>query len=126
MQKWTLIPVLFCIVYSTELFITHSYYHQLQRGTMRTNCLDCLDRTNRVQTYLGLDTLNKMLDYLGVANSGVIVQRFNTKLEEMWKDNGNRISQIYAGTGALQGSKVCGDVFDTLFEVIVKLGMTGR
>ena len=74
---------------------------------MRTNCLDCLDRTNRVQTYLGLDTLNKMLDYLGVANNGVIVQRFSTKLEEMWKDNGNRISQIYAGTGALQGSKVC-------------------
>ena len=80
---------------------------QLQRGTMRTNCLDCLDRTNRVQTYLGLDTLHKMIEYLGVANNGVIVQRFTSKLEEMWKDNGNRISQIYAGTGALQGSKVC-------------------
>ncbi|KAK8735010.1 hypothetical protein OTU49_005783, partial [Cherax quadricarinatus] len=78
----------------------------LQRGTMRTNCLDCLDRTNRVQTYLGLDCLNKMLEDLGVANNGVIVQRFNAKLEEMWKDNGNRISQIYAGTGALQGSKL--------------------
>nr|XP_045612351.1 synaptojanin-1-like isoform X2 [Procambarus clarkii] len=78
----------------------------LQRGTMRTNCLDCLDRTNRVQTFLGLDCLNKMLEDLGVANNGVIVQRFTTKLEEMWKDNGNRISQIYAGTGALQGSKL--------------------
>lgn len=48
-----------------------------------------------------------MLEYLGVSNNGVIVQRFTSKLEEMWKDNGNRISQIYAGTGALQGSKVC-------------------
>lgn len=73
---------------------------------MRSNCLDCLDRTNRVQTFLGLDCLNKMLEDLGVSNNGVIVQRFTTKLEEMWKDNGNRISQIYAGTGALQGSKV--------------------
>lgn len=79
---------------------------QLQRGTMRTNCLDCLDRTNRVQTYLGLDALGKMLEDLGVSDNGVIVQRFTAKLEEMWKDNGNRISQIYAGTGALQGSKV--------------------
>lgn len=78
----------------------------LQRGTMRTNCLDCLDRTNRVQTFLGLDTLFKMLEDIGVSNNGVIVQRFTTKLEEMWKENGNRISQIYAGTGALQGSKI--------------------
>ncbi|MPC55919.1 Synaptojanin-1 [Portunus trituberculatus] len=101
-----------------------SHLFQLQRGTMRTNCLDCLDRTNRVQTYLGLDTLSKMLEYLGVANNGVIVQRFGNKLEEMWKDNGNRISQIYAGTGALQGSKVCGDIFNTLFDVTLKLKMT--
>lgn len=43
---------------------------------------------------------------MGVANNGVIVQRFTSKLEEMWKDNGNKISQNYAGTGALQGSKV--------------------
>ncbi|KAK7067887.1 Synaptojanin-1 [Halocaridina rubra] len=78
----------------------------LQRGTMRSNCLDCLDRTNRVQSFLGLDTLMKMMEYIGVANNGVIVQRFTAKLEEMWKDNGNRISQIYAGTGALQGSKL--------------------
>ncbi|XP_066988660.1 synaptojanin-1 isoform X2 [Macrobrachium rosenbergii] len=78
----------------------------MQQGTIRTNCLDCLDRTNRVQSYLGLDILQKMLEYLGVSNNGVIVQRFNTKMEEMWKDNGNRISQIYAGTGALQGSKL--------------------
>ena len=73
---------------------------------MRTNCLDCLDRTNRVQTFLGIDTLHKMLEIMGVANNGVIVHRFTVKLEEMWKDNGNRISNIYAGTGALQGSKV--------------------
>lgn len=27
----------------------------LQTGTIRTNCLDCLDRTNSVQTFLGLE-----------------------------------------------------------------------
>ncbi|XP_076055462.1 synaptojanin isoform X2 [Oratosquilla oratoria] len=78
----------------------------MQQGSIRSNCLDCLDRTNRVQTFLGLDMLQKMLEYLGVLGNYVMMQRFTQKLEEMWKDNGNRISQIYAGTGALQGSKL--------------------
>ncbi|MCL4123585.1 UNVERIFIED_CONTAM: hypothetical protein GTU68_052599 [Idotea baltica] len=79
---------------------------RLQSGVMRTNCLDCLDRTNRVQSFLALDILQRKLDVMGVSGNGVIVQRFTAKLEEMWKDNGNRISQNYAGTGALQGSKL--------------------
>ena len=73
---------------------------------MRTNCLDCLDRTNRVQSFLALDITHKFLEVMGVSNNGVIVQRFTAKLDEMWKDNGNKISINYAGTGALQGSKV--------------------
>ncbi|XP_018020970.1 synaptojanin-1 isoform X2 [Hyalella azteca] len=80
---------------------------QEQRGVMRTNCLDCLDRTNRIQTFLGLERLDAMLDLLGeAATSGVIKHRLRSKFEDMWKDNGNKISQIYAGTGALQGSKI--------------------
>jgi synaptojanin len=29
--------------------------HSIQRGAIRTNCLDCLDRTNCVQTFFGLE-----------------------------------------------------------------------
>ena len=29
-----------------------------QRGTFRVNCIDCLDRTNRVQTFIGLEVSN--------------------------------------------------------------------
>jgi hypothetical protein len=32
-----------------------SYFHSKQKGTIRTNCLDCLDRTNCVQTFFGLE-----------------------------------------------------------------------
>lgn len=42
-----------------------SYFHanggdvySLQTGTIRTNCLDCLDRTNCVQTFLGLEVFD--------------------------------------------------------------------
>lgn len=29
--------------------------YSFQTGTIRTNCLDCLDRTNCVQTFFGLE-----------------------------------------------------------------------
>ena len=32
---------------------------RFQSGTMRTNCLDCLDRTNAVQALLGLEVKSK-------------------------------------------------------------------
>ena len=36
-----------------------------QIGTVRTNCTDCLDRTNCVQTFLGLEVLQYSLMDLG-------------------------------------------------------------
>lgn len=41
-----------------------------QKGIMRTNCLDCLDRTNVFQSKLALDSLNVQLDQLGVSLAG--------------------------------------------------------
>lgn len=46
------------------------YYHangndifSVQSGTIRTNCLDCLDRTNCVQTFFGLE-VKKLTNYI--------------------------------------------------------------
>lgn len=45
-----------------QIFDEFSFYYadgsnvySLQTGTVRTNCLDCLDRTNCVQTFFGLE-----------------------------------------------------------------------
>lgn len=43
------------IVKITEALKIISVFFSLQTGTIRTNCLDCLDRTNSVQTFLGLE-----------------------------------------------------------------------
>lgn len=81
-----------------------------QRGTVRTNCLDCLDRTNCVQTYLGLDVLNKQVELLSFSDKKQTQSRFEEVFRQMWVNNGNEVSKIYAGTGAIQGgSKVSGD-----------------
>lgn len=74
-----------------------------QQGTIRTNCLDCLDRTNCVQTYIGLQVLGKQLEMLDLIEKQQSVARFEEVFKQMWVDNGNEVSKIYAGTGAIQG-----------------------
>ncbi|KAI8035944.1 synaptojanin-1 [Drosophila gunungcola] len=74
-----------------------------QFGVVRTNCLDCLDRTNCVQTYLGLDTLGLQLEAMKMGGKQQNVSRFEEIFRQMWINNGNEVSKIYAGTGAIQG-----------------------
>ncbi|XP_076244789.1 synaptojanin isoform X1 [Calliopsis andreniformis] len=75
-----------------------------QNGTIRTNCLDCLDRTNCVQTFFALEILGKQLGLLKLLEKQQMVSRFEEVFRQMWINNGNEVSKIYAGTGAIQGS----------------------
>ncbi|XP_054161531.1 synaptojanin-1-like [Oppia nitens] len=74
-----------------------------QSGTFRVNCIDCLDRTNRVQTCIGLEILGQQLEALGLTEKANIVSRFDEVFKNMWIQNGDQVSKIYAGTGALEG-----------------------
>uniref|UniRef100_A0A0K8VGA8 phosphoinositide 5-phosphatase n=2 Tax=Bactrocera latifrons TaxID=174628 RepID=A0A0K8VGA8_BACLA len=74
-----------------------------QFGVIRTNCLDCLDRTNCVQTFLGLDMLNQQIEALKLGEKKQNFSRFEEIFRQMWVNNGNEVSKIYAGTGAIQG-----------------------
>lgn len=80
-----------------------------QSGTIRTNCLDCLDRTNVIQTRISWLILGKMLNYLKVPTTGVFgTESFfgqsSTKIKDMfkmlWVENGDNISIQYAGTAS--------------------------
>ncbi|XP_072471179.1 synaptojanin-1 isoform X9 [Notamacropus eugenii] len=83
-----------------------------QHGTIRTNCLDCLDRTNSVQAFFGLEMLPKQLEALGLAEKPQLVTRFQEVFRSMWSVNGDSISKIYAGTGALEGKAKSGKLKD--------------
>ncbi|XP_036921170.1 synaptojanin-1 [Sturnira hondurensis] len=83
-----------------------------QSGTVRTNCLDCLDRTNSAQAFLGLEMLTKQLEALGLAEKPQLVTRFQEVFRSMWSVNGDSISKIYAGTGALEGKAKAGKLKD--------------
>uniref|UniRef100_A0A8C9DIU7 Synaptojanin-1 n=1 Tax=Prolemur simus TaxID=1328070 RepID=A0A8C9DIU7_PROSS len=93
-------------------YFNGSEVQRCQSGTVRTNCLDCLDRTNSVQAFLGLEMLAKQLEALGLAEKPQLVTRFQEVFRSMWSVNGDSISKIYAGTGALEGKAKSGKLKD--------------
>ncbi|KAL5530111.1 SYJ1 [Sanghuangporus sanghuang] len=73
-----------------------------QSGVFRTNCLDCLDRTNFVQDILSRTSLEQHL-FL-VRREWIGSNSLWTNHRELWAENGDALSRIYAGTGALNTS----------------------
>jgi SacI homology domain len=101
----------------SETFLNTPFHiDHLQTGVIRTNCMDCLDRTNVIQTIFGRCVLFQQLADLKATNlpfsykmafrksplklpwvSGEIAHRY------LWADNADAISRLYAGTPALKG-----------------------
>lgn len=76
-----------------------------QTGVFRTNCIDCLDRTNVVQSMLAKRSLNQVLNRLNILKSNQTVEitpSFETLFKNVWADNADLISTQYSGTGALK------------------------
>jgi len=76
-----------------------------QDAVLRTNCMDCLDRTNVVQSTLGRWVLNKQLTLLGILKEGESVEReaeFMRIFRNIWADHADVVSKAYSGTGALK------------------------
>ncbi|KRZ36453.1 Phosphatidylinositide phosphatase SAC2 [Trichinella pseudospiralis] len=75
-----------------------------QNGVFRVNCVDCLDRTNLVQTAIAKLKLEEQLRKFGVLLPEVeLDQSMEKKFRTIWADNGDRLSCQYAGTDAMKG-----------------------
>lgn len=73
-----------------------------QSGVLRMNCMDCLDRTNVVQSAIGQVALQKQLKKEDIELNLQTVsttQWFNA----LWSDQGDSISRQYSSTAALKG-----------------------
>jgi hypothetical protein len=89
-----------------------------QTGYFRSNCMDCLDRTNVAQAMIAKESLKYQLRHLGIINetcldldtfdefSGIFRNRKYffcvISIFLVWADNGDECSRQYAGTGALK------------------------
>ncbi|AOA60638.1 Phosphoinositide phosphatase [Komagataella phaffii CBS 7435] len=97
-------------------FSTDDYFHAIvddgklsvvkkQSSVIRTNCMDCLDRTNVVQSMISRSVLQSQL-----ASSHVVKEieqweqdkAFNFEFQNFWADNADAVSLSYSGTGALK------------------------
>lgn len=76
-----------------------------QDGVFRTNCIDCLDRTNVVQSMLAKRSLKQILTKLGILTAGQTIDstvRLADLYRNVWADNADLVSTQYSGTGALK------------------------
>ncbi|KAK6361930.1 inositol polyphosphate 5-phosphatase [Orbilia blumenaviensis] len=78
----------------------HSTVILQQEGVFRTNCLDCLDRTNLIQQIISQMAIERFLRH---RNEKAITELWS-RHSILWADNGDALSRIYAGTGALKSS----------------------
>jgi hypothetical protein len=77
--------------------VTSDRLEKEQTGVVRTNCIDCLDRTNVLQSVIAKQVLEKQLKELGINAIDCDAQFRN-----IWADNADVISIQYAGTPALK------------------------
>jgi hypothetical protein len=76
-----------------------------QTGVLRVNCIDCLDRTNVCESIFARIVLTNKLRELNLLqpNEKVTDKANLEKLfKNTWADNGDTLSMLYAGTGALK------------------------
>ncbi|TPX69671.1 hypothetical protein SpCBS45565_g02245 [Spizellomyces sp. 'palustris'] len=66
-----------------------------QQGVVRTNCLDCLDRTNVVQTRLARHALEGYLRQVDRRFTPIEEENFALLFNGLWADNGDWLSKIY-------------------------------
>ena len=85
----------------------------VQNGTTRTNCLDCLDRTNVIETRISWLILENMFKFVKLDSQnieyvfnkeesffGLSKNTFKEKFKDLWAENGDSISIQYSGTAS--------------------------
>lgn len=81
----------------------------IQKGTVRTNCMDNLDRTNVVQSlfarHAAVTVLPGAADRVRAAGGNIMstpYPEFERAFNNLWADNADAMSVLYSGTGALK------------------------
>lgn len=73
-----------------------------QSGVLRTNCIDCLDRTNVAQYAYGLAALGHQLNAMGLTDMPKVDPNSSiaAALMDMYQSMGDALAQQYGGSAA--------------------------
>eukprot|EP01059_Diplonema_ambulator_P025137 TRINITY_DN42126_c0_g1_i1.p1 TRINITY_DN42126_c0_g1~~TRINITY_DN42126_c0_g1_i1.p1 ORF type:complete len:1600 (+),score=573.58 TRINITY_DN42126_c0_g1_i1:43-4842(+) len=94
-----------------------------QRGVLRTNCVDCLDRTNLAQFFVGKCALGKQLYELGVASRNNLIvdqPKVTDAYLEHYIQMGDRIALQYGGSRAVSAGVLKRGVSWDLFTSLTR------
>ncbi|XP_056686933.1 phosphoinositide phosphatase SAC8 isoform X2 [Spinacia oleracea] len=76
-----------------------------QKGVIRSNCIDCLDRTNVSQSYLARKSLDFQLQRVGIFSLEDAISTCHEEFDKykiLWVEQGDELSLEYTGTHALK------------------------
>lgn len=75
---------------------------RFQSGVLRTNCIDCLDRTNVAQYAYGLAALGRQLHALGLTDNLKVDadSSIAAALMDMYQSMGDALAHQYGGSAA--------------------------
>ncbi|KAM3237863.1 hypothetical protein P3S67_012300 [Capsicum chacoense] len=75
---------------------------RFQSGVLRTNCIDCLDRTNVAQYAYGLEALGRQLHAMGLTDQPKVDadSSIAAALMDMYQGMGDALAQQYGGSAA--------------------------
>lgn len=74
-----------------------------QTGLFRVNCLDCMDRTNEIQSFLSFKTIDIFLRSFVTEYSSVSML-FKEFFNKVWSKNGDQLSGIYLSSATLKSN----------------------
>ena len=101
---------------------TDSAAPRYQSGVLRTNCIDCLDRTNVAQYAYGLAALGRQLHAIGLSDTSKIDpdSSIAAALMDMYQGMGDALAQQYGGSAAHNTVITPLITSDQLFVVLTK------
>mmetsp|Transcript_13018 Transcript_13018/g.26022 ORF Transcript_13018/g.26022 Transcript_13018/m.26022 type:complete len:865 (-) Transcript_13018:1030-3624(-) len=93
------------LLQKTGIFAVSKYSMRVQTGVLRTNCVDCVDRTNVAQFSFGLLALGEQLHALGVAPAHALDPRSSMAgvLMRLYETMGDALGNQYGGSEAHSG-----------------------
>ena len=92
-----------------------TFIESRQSGILRTNCIDCLDRTNIAQSMASKLVLSKLI--LGANNLQAFEKSFTEPLIFLWAMAGDYISKQYSGTASVLTKKLL-QGYQTIFDKV--------
>ena len=107
-MKWENISILITLLGNDltaqgYFFQSNNQTIQNQTSIVRSNCMDCLDRTNVVQSVIARIFLTRQLRSIQVLSQNQEIDgEFEYIFNNVWADNADAISLQYSGSGALK------------------------